>query len=147
MREDAREVHKLFKQIQYRPLLWTTAARYDAAPRAATLHKVFARNDWLDDQYIVTLQQCGNLVANGRQRRQLDFNQLVTAHDVDSVTADALLDERAFGGITLLQFAVERGFHLAVGYHGHPATGYAGCRVAAVGLMPKSSIVNSAVSS
>ena len=32
-------------------------------------------------------------------------------HDVDAVAADALLDERAVGGVALLQLAVERGFH------------------------------------
>ena len=77
VRKDAREVDQLFEDIEQRSLLRTAAARDDLAAFAAALHQVLADDDRFDDQHVVLLEQGGDLVANRRERRKLDFDQLL----------------------------------------------------------------------
>jgi hypothetical protein len=105
--EDTREVDELFENIEQRSLFWTSAAGDDLAAFTFSFHKVLADDDWFDDEYFVLLEQRFDFVADGRERRELDFNELLAADDVDAVAAEALLGESAIGGVTVFQLAVE----------------------------------------
>jgi hypothetical protein len=109
--EDARKMDKLFENIKQRSLFWTAAAGDDLAAFPFALHEVLADDDWFDDQYVVFFEQHFDFVADGRERRELDFDELVAADDIDAVAAQALLGEPAASGVTFFQLAVEGGFH------------------------------------
>ncbi len=94
MRKDAREVDQLFEHIEQRSLLRAAAARDDLATCALALHQVLADDDRLHDEHAMLFQQRGDLVANRRQRRELNFDQLSGRDDIDAIAAEPLLDER-----------------------------------------------------
>ena len=107
VREDAREVDELFEHIEQRSLFWTAAAGDNLAAFSFAFHEVLADDNRFDDQYIVFFEQHFDLVADRRERCELDFDELVAADDVDAVAAQALLGESAAGGVTLFQLAME----------------------------------------
>ena len=107
VREDASEMDELFEHVEQRSLLWTAAARDDLAAFALALHEVLADDDWFDDEDVVFFKQRFDFVADGRERGELDFDELLSADDINAVAAEALFGESAGGGVALFQLAVE----------------------------------------
>ena len=115
MRKDAREVDQLVEHVEHRPLLGTATPRNDFAARALLLHQILAGDDRLDDPHAVLVHERRDLVANRRERAELNLDQLVAVDDVDAIAADALLDASAVGRVVRLELSMQRGFHTCIG--------------------------------
>ena len=99
----AREVDQLFEHIEQRAPLGAAAAGNDRTSLAAEFHEMLRNDERLHDHDIVLLlKQRGDLVANRSERRELDFDQLLAANDIDAVAANTLFDDAAIDGITFL---------------------------------------------
>ncbi len=109
--EDAREVNQFVKDIEQRALLGAAATGNDLAALPFELDQMFADDDRFDDKHVVLFEQRPDFVANGRQRRELNFDELPAADHIDAIAAEALLSEAAGGGVAVLQLAVEGSFH------------------------------------
>jgi len=118
MRKYACEMDELFEQVEDGALLGAAPAGKDATTGAVLLDEVLRRDNRLDDKHAMLGEERCDLVANGRQRGELDFYEQPWLHDVDAVATDTLLDRRAAGSVVLLQLTVESGFHTtkAIGY-------------------------------
>jgi hypothetical protein len=57
------------------------------------------------------LQQARDLVAYGRQRPVLDFDELAPSHRIDAEAVEPDLEPCPRSAVDRLEFAVERGFH------------------------------------
>ena len=68
---------------------------------------MLADDDWFDNQHVVFFEKRFDFVADRREGRKLDFDELVAANDVDAVAAEALFGESAALGVTFFQLAVE----------------------------------------
>ena len=106
MREDAREVNKLFEHIEQRAPFRAATARDDLPPGLAEFHEMLGDDDGFDEKHVVLFDEHGDLVANRAERGELDLDELAAADDVDTVAADALFDEAAVGGVKFFELAV-----------------------------------------
>jgi hypothetical protein len=104
----AREVDQLFEQIKQLAALGALPPLEDTSARAAQFYERLACDNRFHQEHAMLVHKCGDFIANGRQRRELNFDKLPGPRDVDAVAADALLDSRAIDQVAFLQLPVQR---------------------------------------
>lgn len=110
--KNAREMDQLVEQVEQPAPFRALSPLDNAAARAAEFDQHLAGDDRFDQQHAVFADERGDFVADGRERGELNFHQLVRPRDIDAVTADALLNDGAFDHVAFFQLAVERRFHV-----------------------------------
>ena len=88
MRKHPREVHQFVEDIQKLPALGAQASRHFAAVGSCAFDQQFSGYDRLDDPHAMLLEQPANLVANGRQRTVLNFDQLIPGDGINAIAVE-----------------------------------------------------------
>ena len=112
MRIDAREVDQLVEHVEARFPAWGCgAATRPGRRRDFCFTRYLQATIGLTIRTRCSLHERRDLVADGRERAELDLDQLVAVDDVDPVAADPLLELRAVRRVVGFELSVQRGFH------------------------------------